>query len=111
MLFLLPLLCGFFINQFGFCAFFDAFARYDHFFHILLGRNVVHHVSHNAFDDRTQPSRASLQANCGIGDLADGSVFHRQFYAVKPHQLLILFDDRVLGLRENVHQSGFVELL
>ena len=82
-----------------------------HLADVRIGRDLVHDVRHQIFDDGAQAARARLELDRGAGDLADGGGLEGELDAVQADQLLVLLDERVFGLCEDLDQRRFVQRL
>lgn len=78
---------------------------------VFLVREVEHDVFHHAFHDRAEAARAGVLAHGGSGDLPEGIGLKDEVDAVGLHELLVLFDQRVLGISQDSYQCFFVELV
>ena len=50
----------FFVYKLGLCFFRDTFLCYDDFGNVFFGRDFIHHLGHNPFDDGTKSACARL---------------------------------------------------
>src|SRR5262249_43040863 len=89
----------------------DDFARYDDFLDTLKVREIEHGPEQDAFEDRTQPSRAGLALDRLAGDRAKRLVGEGQLDILDLEQPLILLHQRVLRIGQDVLQRGLVQIL
>src|SRR5882724_6134273 len=104
-------LASFFHHAHGDVAFFNHFARDFEFLQLLLAGQMVHQVEHQLFQNHAQAAGSDF-ADHGL----PGNGFERFVAELEPNVLelkepLILFDDRILGTRQNFYQSEFVEFV
>ncbi|MNT44570.1 hypothetical protein D3C72_1811040 [compost metagenome] len=78
--------------------------------HALVVGQVVHDVHQRLLQDRTQATGAGLAADRLAGDGAQRTRADFQLDAFHRQQLLVLLDQRVLGLDQDLHQRGLVQL-
>src|SRR5215831_5480829 len=76
-----------------------------------LRRDLVHDLEHRLLQDRTQPARARLVTHGLLGHRHQRALGELELDAVHLEQLLVLLDQRVLGLGQDVDQRFLVQLV
>ena len=76
--------------------------------HLLVGRQVVHQIQHQVFEDHAQSARAhlALQRQAAIASRASSREPQSHIFVFE--QPLVLLDDRVLRLCQDLDQRGLV---
>ena len=72
---------------------------------------LVHHVEHDVLEDRAEPPRAGAPLERLVGDGRRRVVGELQPHLLQLEVLLVLLEDRVLGLDEDPHQRGLVQVV
>src|SRR5688572_26900089 len=90
---------------------FDHRLVHHHLAHVFERRQFVHRVEQHRLDDRAQAARASLALERLLRDGGERIRTDLEFDAFHLEQLAELLADRVLRLREDLHQRRFVEFL
>src|SRR6185437_4058025 len=86
--------------------------RADHyFFHTFQRRKIKHGVKQVTFHDGAQAAGTRLALDRLAGDGFQGVVSDRQLDVFHLEQALVLLDERILRLRQDLHQGFLVEIL
>src|SRR5262245_13633546 len=72
--------------------------------------DVVHQVEHHIFEDRAQTARARLAGQRLARDRAERPIREAQPDILELEQLLVLLDERILGLGQDVDERVLAEL-
>src|SRR5467141_825278 len=89
----------------------DDLARDDALLEALDGRELVHDLEHDLFEDRAQAPRTRAALERLLGDAGHRVVGELEPHLLEVEVLLVLLDDRVLGLLEDPHQRRIVEIV
>src|SRR3989440_254659 len=89
----------------------DDLARDDALLEALDGWELVHDLEHDLFQDRAKASRTRAALERLLGDAGHGIVGELEPNLLEVEVLLVLLDDRVLGLLEDPHQRRIVEVV
>ena len=87
----------------------DSFGANDALLHVAAARDVVHDFQEGGFEDGAEAAGTRLVADGLIGDDLEGVVRELQFDAIHAEVALVLLDERVLRLREYLHEGGLVQ--
>jgi hypothetical protein len=82
----------------------DCRAVHDHALGPIDGRDVVHHVHHEGLDDGPQAAGSGISRYGLVGYGLDRSFVEDELDLVDTHRLLVLAQDRVLGLGDDALQ-------
>src|SRR5688572_19695081 len=91
------------------CGARDRLGRDDDTAHVGARRDLVHDLEQDLFDDRPEPPRAGLALRRACSCRLQGLLRELQLHFVQREELLVLLDDRVLGLGEDAHEIHLVE--
>ena len=105
-----PRLSGFFEQRPVDLAAADHFAGHDEFAEFALGRQVVHELEHEVFENHAQAAGADLALQGKFRDGFERVIGEAQAHILKFEQSLILTDEGVLRFRQNLHQRGLVQI-
>src|SRR5690606_28438534 len=79
--------------------------------HAFKSRQLEHRIEQDRLHDRTQAACTGLALNGALRDGDERVLVEGQVDILHLEQALVLLDQRVLGLGQNLDQSGFVEIL
>uniref|UniRef100_A0A0N4ZZK6 RIH_assoc domain-containing protein n=1 Tax=Parastrongyloides trichosuri TaxID=131310 RepID=A0A0N4ZZK6_PARTI len=82
-----------------------------HFLDAVIGRQFVHGVEQDAFENRTQATGTGLALQCLAGHRLERIAAELQVDAFHLEQLAVLLGQGVLRLGEDLHQRSLVELV
>src|SRR5215813_1559454 len=89
----------------------DNLPRDYHLLDVLEARQIEHDIEQDALHDRPQPARPGLALDGLVGDRPERFFGERQANALHREQPLVLFDQSVLGLRQDPLECGFIEII
>src|SRR5258706_4803915 len=73
--------------------------------------NLEHRVEQRLLDDRLQSARAGAAKQCQLRDRIERSLLEHELHVVQREELLVLLDQRVLGLGEDADDVLLVEVV
>src|SRR5438105_2383846 len=89
----------------------DRALRDDAAFDLRSRGDFEHRVEQCLFDDRLQRPRASPAQQRELGDRVERPLLEDELHVVQREELLVLLDERVLGLGEDAHDVLLVEVV
>ena len=95
----------------GFACLFDDFFADHALLYVITGRNLVHQIEHHTFENGAQTARPGLSNQRLAGYSGQRAIRKAQPHVFEFEQLLVLLDERVLGLREDIDQRVLVEFV
>src|SRR5208282_5369032 len=78
--------------------------------HVVERWQVEHGIEQRLFENRTQPARTGFAFERPVRNRLKRSIAHLELDILHPEHLLVLLEQRVLGLDQNLDQCHFVKL-